>query len=325
MKQEAKNCVMLYALGASGACGFFKLIVPIPFVEVVALTAVTKKMCKEITSIYGYSSIDGMGTLFGVAVGAFSGAKLATGILDIIPGLGAGANAIATYSLHTLTGFSLILICELLKDGKIKESDIRDSSLSVINIVAKISTSLIGGFLRGDLNDSIAAGKRAFKWSSTDTDIDAIKSDIKTIGKDVVSVGTGTTIDVIEIKREKSNNEENPLYINFISNSNVDVVEYYTTIHHIYETRIGTISQHSTLQSVLNECGKIYGQIFDLNLKYNIWNSRDRFDHFLSFVIAGQVKEKVNNSHIKHLTQEIFADKITKNIFKYLDGEKNAS
>jgi uncharacterized protein (DUF697 family) len=325
MRQRAKNCTMMYALGASGACGFFKLIIPIPFIEVGALTLVTKKMCKEITNIYGYSSIEGLGTLFGVAIGAFSGAKLATGFLDFFPGIGAGANAIATFSLHTLTGYSLILICELLKDGKITEKDIKNSPISIIDIIAKISITAVGGFLRGDLNDAILSGKRAFKWSKVHTDIplvqQTINSDIHIVAKKALTVGANTIYDTIQIVSEKSNTDDNCIYNEFISNSQIDAIEYYEKVNSIYRDSFLIISSSSTIQTILNESGKIYESIFNLNIKNGIWKFKTEFDHFLVYVIAGQIKDKIANQYLDSLRQKELAQRITVNIFKWLDGE----
>jgi uncharacterized protein (DUF697 family) len=153
--QEARNCVLRYAFGSSGVCGIFKLIIPIPLIEVGVLTLVTKKMCDKITRIYGYNSLSGMATFFGVLIGAASGVKLATGILDVIPGLGAGANAIATFSLHVITGIILIAVCELLDDESINESDLANSTVDTISKVLGSVTDVIGDFVRGDYNGAI--------------------------------------------------------------------------------------------------------------------------------------------------------------------------
>ena len=161
--EKARDVTLHYAFGASGACFLFKAILPIPWIEVSALTAVTMKMCQEITSIYEYNSLAGMTTFFGVVIGAASGAKLATGVLDAIPGIGAGANAIATFTLHTVTGIILIAICELLDQGCITENDLKKSNVATISKMLGTVTLLVGTFVRGDnLQDSINSVKNAF-------------------------------------------------------------------------------------------------------------------------------------------------------------------
>lgn len=163
--ERARDTILGYAFAASGVIGAFKIFVPIPYIEVGALTWCTKSMCDRIARIYGYESLSGMSTFFGVVIGAALGVKLATGILDTIPGIGATANAIATFTLHSVTGVILIAVCELLDDGCITESDIRNSSAATISKILGTVTDNVAGFVRGNPVDAINHVKEAYRES----------------------------------------------------------------------------------------------------------------------------------------------------------------
>lgn len=190
-REEAYNIILKYALSASGACGVFKIFVPIPFLEVGALTLITKKMCSELTAIYGYESLSGMGMLYGVAIGAFSGAQLAAGILDFVPFIGACSNAIATCMLHTVTGLSMIIICEHLEDGVLSATDVKDSPWEIINSISTCVVGLVGAFLRGDISNAIDSGKEASRLWKLHSDIPIVHSMIHDDAKKAVI----TTVD----------------------------------------------------------------------------------------------------------------------------------
>jgi uncharacterized protein (DUF697 family) len=163
---DARNTILGYAFGSAGVVGVFKVFVPIPAVEVGLLTAVTIGMCNKIARIYGYESLSGISTFIGVLVGAANGVKLATSTLDLIPGIGAGANAIATFTLHTVTGIALIIVFELLDAGEITNKDIQKSPIGFINALLGAATSVIGGFVRGDFSGAIESAKHEFsrRW-----------------------------------------------------------------------------------------------------------------------------------------------------------------
>jgi uncharacterized protein (DUF697 family) len=167
--KKARNTILSYAFGSAGVVGLFKLVVPIPAIEVGALTAVTMAMCKKIAQIYGYESLGGISKFFGVLVGAAMGVKLAASTLDVIPGLGAGANAIATFTLHGVTGIALIVVFELLEDGGITNADIQSTPAGFVNALLGAVTGVVGGFVRGDYYGAIQNAKEGFtqRWHNS--------------------------------------------------------------------------------------------------------------------------------------------------------------
>lgn len=166
---QARNTILLYATGSAGVVGIFKIVVPIPLIEVGALTAITMKMCREIAKIYGYESLGGISTFFGVLVGAAMGVKLAASTLDMIPGIGAGANAIATFTLHSVTGIALIVVFELLNEGGISNTDLQNSPAGFIDALLGAVTKVVGGFVRGDYYGAIESAKSEFlqRWHNS--------------------------------------------------------------------------------------------------------------------------------------------------------------
>lgn len=166
-RSKAILCVITRAAAAGGVCGVFKVAVPIPLIEVGGLTAVTKNMCKKIAKIYHYDGLSGISTLIGVAVGAALGVKLATELIESIPGIGAVANVASTVSLHLVTGAIMIVVFELLDDGVISKQAINDEE-SVIGIVNRLMggmTDIVGKLFRGDFAGAMSYSKKLLRES----------------------------------------------------------------------------------------------------------------------------------------------------------------
>jgi uncharacterized protein (DUF697 family) len=162
--EEALNATLKYSGLAASACFGILSIVPIPGVDAIALTPITKTLCDKITRIYGYSSLSGMAMFTGVIIGAASGAKLAVSVTSVIPVIGAGANAVATATLHMVTGFALTITLDMLYEGSISEEYIRDSPVGFISGLMGVATDAVGNIARGyGPMDSILKAKSAMK------------------------------------------------------------------------------------------------------------------------------------------------------------------
>lgn len=118
-------------------------------IEVGALTKVTTNMCKDIVKVYGYENISGISSFIGVVVGAATGGIMATKIVELIPGIGAAASAVTTFSLHVLTGTVITSICELLDEDLIDKSYLTNEGLKSINELFDLMTGIIADTVRG--------------------------------------------------------------------------------------------------------------------------------------------------------------------------------
>jgi hypothetical protein len=108
-------------------------------------------MSEDIARIYGYESLTGISQFSGVVVGAATDAKLGAEVLSFVPFAGAGANAIATFSLHILTGICLMIAFESMIEGNIDESIVRNTPAALISTLLGAATDVVGDCLRGDV------------------------------------------------------------------------------------------------------------------------------------------------------------------------------
>lgn len=117
-KKKAEVTINRYATSAAATAG---ALANTGVGDAIALTVITKNMCKSIFRTYnlkgGYTA-----ALMPIAVGSVIGANLATTILTIQPGLGNIANGGITYGLHQLTGHALVAFCESVKDDELLSS-----------------------------------------------------------------------------------------------------------------------------------------------------------------------------------------------------------
>jgi uncharacterized protein (DUF697 family) len=104
-----------FATAAAATSGLTSMI---PFIgplagDTIGLTAITIAMTVSLASLFDKKFETGALASFGAVVGGMMfGAALGKGIISLVPGLGAGANAIATFALHEATGWALFLIFE---------------------------------------------------------------------------------------------------------------------------------------------------------------------------------------------------------------------
>jgi hypothetical protein len=98
-------------------------------------------------------------------------------------------------------------------------------------------------------------------------------------------------------------NEE---YNTFFSESYNEIIET------IYAKHLKTVCTNTDLFDIYGRGGKIYAEIFALNIHFKRWQDPESYDHFLAFCIAGWVKDHIRNKSLTGLTQEQIADSITK-------------
>lgn len=292
--EDARNCILQNAFMSAGACGVLKGFVPIPWIEVGALTFITKRMCDKIARIYGYESLSGMSTFFGVVVGAATGAKLAAGILDVIPGLNIGANAIATFTLHTVTGIIVISACELLDEGLITDKNIRNSTAGTISKILGAVTAVVSGFVRGNYYEAVQTVKDAFHESmpegvrasaelTTDVVEDEVKRHILTRAAD-----EGKSI-VEEIAIESSQMPRETV----VNHSVANILDYNEFLKYTYLTALGSLEIGQPLEDVLAAASVVYQRINERNCIEGFWSSEQGFDDTLALYIAGYIKANI--------------------------------
>jgi len=147
--EQAVSQTVGHAIAAAGTSFGLKFFFPIPAIDAAPLTLITQRLCNKIAAIYGYKSLRGLSTFTGIVIGAASGAKLATEVTSLIPVAGATAGAIATFTLHMVTGVMLIIAFEALKQGSIKEEDLINSPVAAISELAEIALHKVADILRG--------------------------------------------------------------------------------------------------------------------------------------------------------------------------------
>lgn len=112
LKQKAEVIVNRYASSAAATAG---ALANTGFGDTLALTLITKNMCKGIFKTYdcegGY-----IAAITGASVGAVAGTNLLTKAATIWPGAGNALDATITYSLHQLEGRALIEFLEEYAD-----------------------------------------------------------------------------------------------------------------------------------------------------------------------------------------------------------------
>jgi uncharacterized protein (DUF697 family) len=168
ISDDAWGSVCLYSISAACTSGITKFFIPIPWIDVAPLTWITKKMSEDVTNIYGYKSLTGISQFTGVIVGAATGAKLGTEVLSIIPFAGAGANAIATFSIHMLTGICLMITFESMIEGNIDESIVRNTPAAFISTLLGTATDVVGDFVRGDVTGALTKAKSEIQTKNKD-------------------------------------------------------------------------------------------------------------------------------------------------------------
>lgn len=98
-----------------------------------------------------------------------------------------------------------------------------------------------------------------------------------------------------------------------------DPLKYGQEIQDIYRRNLSDINTYTNLSFINSQCGKIYEEISNLNISYGLWDKSEGYDHYLLYVIAGWVIDHHgDNINIKKVSQEEFADSITKQIMNWV-------
>lgn len=117
-------------------------------VEVMLLTKATKWMCGQVAEKYGYREISGMSKFIGVLVGTATGIVLANKIIEIVSGVGEAANAVATATLHLVTGIGIAAVCELIHEGIIDEKYIKNVKTEQVSKILGVAVDLLARSVR---------------------------------------------------------------------------------------------------------------------------------------------------------------------------------
>jgi uncharacterized protein (DUF697 family) len=307
---EARDCVLQNAFLSAGACGIFKGLVPIPWLEVGALTWVTKRMCDKIVDIYGYQNLSGMSTFFGVVIGAATGAKLAAGILDVVPLLNIGANAVATFTLHTVTGIIVIAACELLDDGAISNKDIECSTIGTISKILGSVTAVIGGFARGNYHDAIHTVKDAFRESAHEGVAASAQLAAEVATDEIQRLALATaTSGAKDFANEFGllGNQHNKEHISLSELSVGEVLDYNRFLEHTYALAFDSLPIDHSEEQAIAAAGDAYGRIYERNCRDGVWDQVRGFDDKLAFYIAGYAKDRAACRSLQNMSQEEIA------------------
>jgi len=97
---------------------------------------------------------------------------------------------------------------------------------------------------------------------------------------------------------------------------------YHKYITESYARHLKEIPNNSTLFYIYGQCGKVYDEIFNLNIDYALWKNQNEFDHTLVYLIAGWVKDNVKNDNLTHLSQKQVAEGVTKQILSLIQCDK---
>lgn len=133
LKQKAEVVVNRYSSSAAATAG---VLANTGIGDTLALTLITKNMCKKVFKIY---DCDGgyVAAISAAAAGAVLGTNLLTKAATVWPGAGNALNATITYSLHQVEGRALIEFLEDFGDNLYGMDD--------ADIVAKYANRVKGG------------------------------------------------------------------------------------------------------------------------------------------------------------------------------------
>lgn len=292
---EARFIILQNGFMSAGACGVFKAFVPIPWLEIGALTWTTRNMCNGIAQIYGYQELSGMDRLIGNIISSATEAKLVSGLLDVVPGFNIGTNAIATFTLQAVSGIILTSICELIDEKTIHRNFVEDISVASINEILVSVTALVGEFSRGNNHKAIESVKEEFCSTALEYQRESLNLMEDCVEAEIQQCVLLATADVaddivndIKLLDSKLSEEEIGDY------SVADVVGYNDFVKHIYETYLDSLQPNQSLDDIFTAAGKAYRRIYERNCSEGLWSQKKGFDDTLAYYIAGHVKEKTN-------------------------------
>ncbi len=96
----------------------------------------------------------------------------------------------------------------------------------------------------------------------------------------------------------------------------MDSESYQNEIDSIYKKHFEGIKLTDSLTDVCGQAGEVYDEIFRLNLDVGYWENPNKFDHDLSYFIAGKLKSMVTNINLIKVSEKALARRITNQILE---------
>lgn len=93
-----------------------------------------------------------------------------------------------------------------------------------------------------------------------------------------------------------------------------DVMDYNSFITHAYTQAFRALSPTPTEEETIIAAANAYRQIYERNCNDGLWSFDRGFDNTLTFYIAGYVKDKIECSYLRDLSQEQVAYRISETI-----------
>lgn len=310
---EARFVILQNGFMSAGACGVFKALVPIPWLEIGALTWATRNMCDRLVQIYDYENLPGMDDLISNAIGSATEAKLVSGLLDVVPGFNIGTNAVATFTLQTVTGIIITSICELLDERALSQESVKHISTSTIRNILSTVTSVVGEFARANYHDAIQIVKAEFCPPLLEEDDVITISAEDYVQEELQQCILLATADAAEEIAEDIGLLNQPVAEEDVSDYSVaDVLGYNDFVKYVYATYLDSLQPGQPQDDIIAAAGATYQEIYERNCREGLWSKRQGFDDTLAFYVAGYLKEKTDCPTLLHSTQETVAYELSK-------------
>lgn len=292
---EARFVILQNGFMSAGACGMFKAFVPIPWLEIGALTWSARTMCDRIVRMYGYEDLPGMDRLIGNVIESATEAKLVSGLLDVVPGFNIGANAVATFTLQAVSGIIVTSICELLEERSVSLGFINSITTASISELLATVTAMVGEFSRGNNHKAIEIVKKEFGSSALEFKPEPLKLMEDCVEAEIqqcVLLASADTVDTLADDNERARDTviEEDAFVYSVA----DVLGYNDFVKHIYSTYLDSLRPDQSLDDVVTAAGRAYREIYARNCREELWSKKNGFDDTLVYYIAGHIKEKTN-------------------------------
>ncbi len=310
---DARFCILQNGFMSAGAAGVFKALVPVPWLEIGPLTWVTRNMCDQIAGCYGYEDLPGMDHFFAMVIAEATTAKLAAGIFDFVPGFNIGTNAIATFTLHAVTGIIVIAACELLDEGLIAAREIEEANRETIKKVISTVNSVVYDFARGNYLKALEVVKNAMgetfpklEYDNSDYVIEITVDDMKPRMLMAAADTVGKLAEKNGLVHQRMEAEEIADY------SVAEVLEYNDFVKYVYQIHIDPLASDQSWENVFAAAAAAYREIYIRNCREGLWRKEQGFDDTLAYYVAGYAKKKSGFHCLSHFPQESVAYELSK-------------
>ncbi len=309
---DARYCILQNGFMSAGASGVFKALVPIPWLEIGPLTWVTRNMCEQIAGCYGYEDLPGMDHFFAVVIAEATTAKLAAGIFDFVPGFNIGTNAVATFTLHAVTGIIVTAACELLDAGKIAPQEIENANRESVKKIMGTVTSIVYDFARGNYIEALEIVKNVMEEAvpqleyDDDIIIEITVNDMKP--KLLMAAADSAEKMAVDIGFACRKGEEEEI----ADYSVADVLEYNDFVKHVYRIHLDPLARDQPWEDVFAAAAAAYREIYHRNCQEGLWRREKGFDDTLAYYVAGYAKKKTGFHCLSPFPHESVAYELSK-------------